>query len=292
MINEYTTYLIHNLPSNHNIPTEIDLVLSGGAFNGSYMLGSLYYLKELERENKIKINKISGSSIGSVLGFLYFTDTLDLFNDLYKLCFDHINEHFNLSNLLNLKQILKTKMNIDIGNDILKNKLYISLHNIQNGKKYVKNKYKNIDNLLDCIIRSCYVPFIINYKNAYKNKYIDGMLPYFYKKNKNKVLYINVFTHDKANNSLSIKNEYTNIHRILTGINEIHLFFLKNKNTYMCSYIDGWSVYEYLVYFICLMFEKMVFYSMYLTKDICHIKLVRIILKEFTKRLIQFSLYY
>ena len=44
--------LIENIPQ-ENIPKEIDLVLDGGAFNGLYMLGGLFYIKEMEKRNKI-----------------------------------------------------------------------------------------------------------------------------------------------------------------------------------------------------------------------------------------------
>ena len=43
--------IIHNLIDNiKTIPCKanIDLVLDGGAFNGSYMIGSLLYMKEME----------------------------------------------------------------------------------------------------------------------------------------------------------------------------------------------------------------------------------------------------
>ena len=51
-LNVFIKSLIENIPNNH-IPKNIDLVLDGGAFNGIYMLGGLFYIKELEqtREN-------------------------------------------------------------------------------------------------------------------------------------------------------------------------------------------------------------------------------------------------
>ena len=110
MINEYILHLIKNLQKDVHFPHEIDLVLSGGAFNGSYMLGSLYYLRELEHQGKIRIRKISGSSIWSILGLFYVADRLDLFNEFYESCFDSLVEHLNLSKLLQLKTMLKDKL--------------------------------------------------------------------------------------------------------------------------------------------------------------------------------------
>ena len=35
----------------------MDLILDGGAFNGIYMLGGLFYIKELEQREKINIKR-------------------------------------------------------------------------------------------------------------------------------------------------------------------------------------------------------------------------------------------
>ena len=93
MINEYVIKLIENLPDdikNTKEPLVIDLVLDGGIFNGSYLVGALYFLKEMEKRKYIKIDRISGCSIGSVVAFLYFIDGLDLMPELYNI----INKEF------------------------------------------------------------------------------------------------------------------------------------------------------------------------------------------------------
>jgi len=170
--------------------------------------------------------------------------------------------------LLNFKNIIKDELPKNIC-DLVNKRFYITFHNLQSGKKEIKHTYKNVDELLDCIIRSCYVPFLIDYSPAYKNKYIDGVLPYFFKERTNrKVLYINVLTHDKYKHILNIKNETTNLHRVLSGMNDIHLFFIKNKNTQMCSYTDRWSIYEYFVYTLIRIIEISCFYTMCIIKDI------------------------
>ena len=47
MFQPYINNLLNNLPKRDN-PFHIDLVLDGGVFNGSYLIGALYFLKELE----------------------------------------------------------------------------------------------------------------------------------------------------------------------------------------------------------------------------------------------------
>lgn len=86
MINDYVIKLIENLPDdlkNSKTPLRLDLVLDGGIFNGSYLVGALYFLKEMEKRNYVIIERISGCSIGSVVAFLYFIDSLDMMPVLY-----------------------------------------------------------------------------------------------------------------------------------------------------------------------------------------------------------------
>ena len=56
MIDEYVNKLIENLPESSKKLQNIDLVLDGGLFNGSYLVGALYFLKEMERRQYIKID--------------------------------------------------------------------------------------------------------------------------------------------------------------------------------------------------------------------------------------------
>ena len=39
----------------------------------------------------------------------------------------------------------------------------------------------------------------------------------------------------------NVKNEKTNFHRILSGLLDIHAFFIKGSNTSMCSYVNDWN---------------------------------------------------
>ena len=74
-MDSYVTKLIENLPIKDKC-ISIDLVLDGGLFNGSYLLGGLLFLKEMEKRGMVKIKRISGCSIGSLVGFLFMIDKL------------------------------------------------------------------------------------------------------------------------------------------------------------------------------------------------------------------------
>ena len=86
MIQQYIEKFIKNLPENfknNKNPIKLDLVLDGGIFNGSYLIGALYFLKEMEKRNYVKICRISGCSIGSIVAFIYIIDCLDILESLY-----------------------------------------------------------------------------------------------------------------------------------------------------------------------------------------------------------------
>ena len=70
-LKDYLHTLIENLDKK-NIPKEIDLILDGGAFNGAFQYGILLYIKELETLKLLNVDKISGCSVGALLGTLYF----------------------------------------------------------------------------------------------------------------------------------------------------------------------------------------------------------------------------
>jgi hypothetical protein len=263
MINDYIIKLVDNLPDNiknTNNPIEIDLVLGGGAFSGSYQVGALFLLKEMEKRRYIKIKRISGCSIGSILGLLYFIDELSIFYEAYNLFADSFKKTRNLSIIKKLDKILGDKLPKNV-TDIINNKLFISYNNVLTFKKIIKCKYKNACHLYDVITKSCYIPYLIDGDIVYKNKYVDGITPYFFNDIKNRqLLFLNLFTINKLCDVISIKNEKTNIHRILSGMLDIHTFFIKQSNTQMCSYVNDWKIINKIHNYIKLKVEKINFY--------------------------------
>lgn len=262
MIETYVKKLIKNLPEKNgiNIPQRIDLVLDGGIFNGSYLVGSLYFLKEMEKKKYIIIERISGCSIGSITGLLYLIDSLDIVEQLYIHLINCLKKNYNLSIIKDLKIYLKDRITEDIC-DKVNHKLYINYNNISDNKKHVKKVYKDVDELIDTIIKSCYIPFFTDNNLLYKEKYIDGLNPYiFEKEHGKKILFIELYGFDKIFQTLNVKNEKTNFHRILSGLLDIHTFYIKQSNTYMCSYVDEWNIINRFLYYIKLCIEKIIIY--------------------------------
>ena len=245
MINEYVIKLIDNLPDeikNVKDPLHIDVVLDGGVFNGSYLVGALYFLKEMEKRNYIKIDRMSGCSIGAIVSFLYYMDALDIMPKLYEI----VNTDFKKTYKLHLVKEFKKHIENIIPADILErvnNRFFISYNNIKKGTKTVKSKYIDVDDIIQTIIKSSYIPFLIDGNILYENKYIDGITPYIFCKEPNKkILYLDLYGYDKIGNLLNVKNEKTNFHRVLSGLLDIHSFYIKQSSTQMCSYVNDWNI--------------------------------------------------
>jgi hypothetical protein len=263
MIENYVNKFIENLPEDSKKYKEIDLVLDGGAFNGSYLVGALYFLKEMEKRKFMKINRISGCSIGSIVAFLYYIDALHLMIDLYGEINKKFKNEYNLKFIKKLKVYLKKYVPNNICSKV-NNKLFICYYDIKKQKKIVKSTYNDIDDIFETLTRSCYIPFLVDNKLIYKKKYIDGISAYIFKKEPNKkILYMELFSYDKFINAINIKNEKTNFHRKLTGLLDIHSFFIKNSNTSMCSFVDEWTTINQFNYKLKSLLETIIIYIIY-----------------------------
>ena len=266
MITQYVDKFIQNLPEelkNNKKPLQLDLVLDGGVFNGSYLVGALYFLKEMEKQNYIKINRISGCSIGSVIAFMYMIDCLDISEEFYNIIFNQLKTSHNLSINEVLNSVLKNRIPNDIC-DKVNNKLFITYYNIKKRRQKIKCTYKNKEEIINTIIKSSYIPFVMDGNATFEKKYIDGMNPYIFKiKNDRKILHLDLYGYDKIGNLLNVKNEKTNYHRVLSGLLDIHSFFIKKCGTPMCSYVNNWSTIDICFNKIKSLAEKIIIYLVY-----------------------------
>lgn len=266
MMNEFVVKLIDNLPDsikNAKEPLVLDLVLDGGAFNGSYLVGALYFLKEMEKRKYVKINRISGCSVGAIAGFLYYIDGLHLMTSLYEVITNDFRRSHKLQIVTKLNKYLAAYIPADICEKI-NGKFFITYHNIKRGIKPVKSKYANVDDVLKTIVRSSYIPFLIDGNILCDKKYMDGIIPFVFAPEPNrKILYLDLFGTDKISNLLNVKNEKSNYHRVLSGLLDIHLFYIKQTNTQMCSYVDEWSILNKMGNLLKWTIEKIIVYAIY-----------------------------
>lgn len=265
--------LIDTFPENQfqGEPSHIHLILDGGAFNGSYLIGALLFLKEMEKRNYICVDKISGCSVGSAIGLLYFLDKLDLCYLLNGISVNSIRTTGKLEFIKDFKTYIldsyqseKEEINEKILNAV-QNRLYISFHDLSRlVTKQYQNTYQSADELFETIIKSCFVPYLIDNQLCYQNRFVDGITPYFFPfSSDKKILYLNLCSSDKICYMFHIKNETTDYHRILTGLIEMHTFLLKGFRTPMCSYMNHWMSFHYwfkiLVEFILIFILKAIY---------------------------------
>lgn len=260
MIDEYVKKLVDNLPiKDHNDHIEaLDIVLSGGAFNGSYLAGALSFIKEMERRSYVKIERISGCSVGAIGGLLYLIDGLDLVPKIYESVKTHFKCHFTLETLKSLRQHLEIQNRLpDNLCECVNGKLFVCYYDLKYNRKIVRSTYKNVDDVMETIIRSCYVPFLIDHQILYKNRYMDGVNAYmFHKKRNRKILHLELMSLNKWAMCCSVKNEINNFQRILEGLLDIHSFYIRQRCTSMCSFVENWSWNQQVFYSFKFIIER------------------------------------
>jgi len=267
ILKRYIKSLVKNIEFNNvfNKPSEIDVIYSGGALNGGYGFGISLFLQELEREKKIKINKISGCSIGGFIGFVHLMEQYERNEEIeieIEYIFEKIKKCFkNKFNIVVFKKCIKKVVNSyfnfllkkdntleDILN-IVNDRLFITYYDIEQGEKIIKNKYKSKKEIIETLIKTSFLPFITDGNLCYKNKYIDGMTPYIFKYNNqsnNKCLFVELLTREKMWNSI-FSNKEKNIHyRIITGVVDINRFLTEGSSN-MCSWVNEWKIHNYLI---------------------------------------------
>jgi hypothetical protein len=260
MIEQYVNKLVNDVPLlNGEKPQKIDLILDGGIFNGSYLFGGLHFLRALEKRNHVQVENISCCSIGVICALLYLADMLDIAEDLYNIIIKSFKKNYKLDDAFD-KTIEQLKKHLPSNIcELINHRLFISYHNVSKRKKIVKCFYKSLDDLFLAVRKSCFVPFFIDGNMLYKGKYYDGIYPYIFPPSSDKKrLHINLLGLDKLKYVFCVKNETTNIHRMLAGLLDVHLFFIKQTSTQMCSYIQPYSVFDFGYYLMRYFIEKFI----------------------------------
>lgn len=281
---------------------KLDLVLEGGACNGYYELGCLLFLKEMERKNYIQIERISGASIGSLLGFLYFTQDIEKFIYLYSNIKKHFKQHMNLNIYKReLKKVFScmTDNNFDL---IKQDKLYIAYNNIKTNERIVKSNFCTKEELYNTILKSCHIPFVTDNMFCEEGIFIDGAYPFIFENRENenyknkRILYISINQLNELKNMLKfdLKNPYG---KILTGILKCYELFYEETNNSMCSFVDKWNsndcfklrfkqmIFTFIIYIfhLCYSFKK---YSVPFLQNSYYYQLLKPVIKKMYRDLI------
>ena len=269
----YINNLIENLTITNNKAIELDLILDSGGFKGSFLCGSLLYIKELEKKNYVKIRRISGSSVGAILGVLYCLDKLELYEELYGKIREDFKTNMNLKSLHNYIDELEVKLDKK-EYEKLNNKMFINYFDIKTKKEEIISKYSSNSQVSNCLKFTSYLPIITDGKLHYKNK-VDGSRPFIFQdrsKGDTKILYIDLNFIGKATSFLNTQKDKNGSGRILKGIMETHDFFSYHKTNNMCSYVNDWNIKDFAFYrlkeFIWIICIYLLTFSSYIYKNL------------------------
>lgn len=262
MLQRYINYQIQQINQINNPKktlVNVDLVFEGGLFNGSYQLGFLAYIKQMEKLKLIRVKRVSGCSIGSFIALLYFIDIpLDEnINFVSNVVYKHAKKYHDI-NFFNKAYVFYKKWLPNNFLDLINGKLFITYNDVSKNKQIVKSKYTSIEEVFDVIRRSCSIPYIIDKTLFYNNKYMDGLYPYIFKPKKDrKIINLNIVNWQKLD-FITIKNENTNVQRVINGIIDTHAFFSLHSYFFpvsnMCSYLDEWSLITRFKYIVKIKF--------------------------------------
>jgi hypothetical protein len=265
ILKTYITSLVENIPfeqfPNGKI-TEIDLVLDGGAFNGIFMLGALFYIKELETQHKIKITRISGCSIGAIMGLMYLLNRLDLAMELITISFTNIRKHQDFKKVI--RHVKKQMYSVITDSDVLicNRRFFLTYFDTNKGKQIVKSKYNSKKDIIDSIVKSLYVPYLIDRNVTDKDGCIDGAFPYMFKRQDSdrKILFINLQGLNKIFKMIYIKHENNIYPRFMNGLHDIHHFICTGESNSLCSYVNEWNIVDILYFRLRESIYTLIFY--------------------------------
>lgn len=266
IVKELTGVLIKNIDESIIKEKNIDLILSGGAFNASYLIGCLYFIHEMCERGLICVNKVSTCSASSMVGLLFIVDKLDIFIEkMYELLVASFKKNRNVifdeESLSVIIKIIEEVLPDDVLSRI-NGRLYITYYDVIKCEQIVKSSFEDVSDIIKTIRRSCFIPYITMDKLLEENRYVDGGTPYIFDKEfgVNRI-YINLLSNvDKIKDAMIIKRDKIVMHRILDGILDVHNFFFKCKKTSMCCYVEDWSILrmmefkmlEWRLYAICI----------------------------------------
>lgn len=247
-LKSYIDAVTKNSMTDVTTPKEIDLVISGGAFNGGYGYGALMYIRSLENDNKIRIKRISGCSIGSLLAVEQVSNRSLNLSELYMNFQRCLRDNGKLQVLRGIVE--KVVDNALEDKDFFKKadgRLFITRTDISNGNHEVVDKFENRDDLIDAIFSSCYIPFLVDGKSRYREKYIDGIVPYLFTDSVRPTLYIDLMCMSKFHKMIVTMKEVNPHSRIIDGANDASKFFNEN-GTGICSWTNKWGLVQILVF--------------------------------------------
>jgi hypothetical protein len=253
LLREYINALVVNIKM--PIPaTQINLVFDSGAFNGAFALGVALYIKSLEKHGFLKIQKVSGCSIGSLIAVWYLRGCPEDLFDFFLPVMQKFKTDWKLNEYKRqITGYIDILIPTESALEALNGKLFINY--IKNYTPVVVSHFRNKAHLLTCILRSSFIPYLSNRKLQYQKKYMDGGIPYIFPPSRTETLFISLYTFARIKQMFSFKNEQNIHYRLLAGVADANEFFIKGKSD-MCSYVNYWQhlwlKFRQIVFLLCV----------------------------------------
>ena len=232
----YIELLTKDITASHISHRDIDMVIDSGAVNGITGIGALLFIDLLERRELLKINRISGCSVGSIIALWYI---FGCNNDIIKVMTQMFEYYKKYNNFYIYKHMVKTMVASYFKNDdmsMVNNRLFINYYDMKMFKNVIVSSYKSRKHLIRCIIKSSHVPFITSKSFKYNNRYIDGIYPYVFPDTQ--CLFIQLMFLTSPIDVFCVKYEGTIYPRLFKGIDGAYNFFY-NKTGHLCKYITS-----------------------------------------------------
>lgn len=251
ILRNYVQAVANNINSD-TLPNEIDLAFGSGAFNGGSAIGAAIFIKELEKQGKLKIRRISGSSVGALVGLAYITDKFEYVENMHAEGKKMMSETGSFQGIRDVFSkvidiICDNKIEVLIEN--IRDRLFISYNDASNFSYHVVNNYSTKEDLLNALERSCYMPLITDGDVCIDEKYFDGVVPHIFNDSEIPVLVVTLAQVSQLAKIASIRGE-TNPHaRVLNGATDASSFFLTGRSI-LCSWRNNWGYSDYAFYYM------------------------------------------
>ena len=222
-------------------PQELNIIFDSGAVNGLLGIGAALYLLHLEELNYIKVNKISGCSVGSLLSIWYICGCPDSMYSEIEALFNHYKTHKNFFLYEEIvSRVVQELFPQDADIERLNGILYINYYDTKQKKQCVISNFKDREHLIRCILRSSHVPFITNACHKLEDCYVDGIAPYIFSEDKQKKcknLFIQLIEFTSPLKTMNIKGDENIYSRLIRGMVDTSEFFI-NGSSSICSYVN------------------------------------------------------
>jgi hypothetical protein len=155
----------------------LDLVVDGGGFSGSHLVGALAYLKHLRDNQLVHIRRVAGVSVGAISALLFQADMLNHAFHMYPSIRTHYAKHLNTAIVSDHLATILTHLDTHLPAFFRTCNLHISYFHVPSMKHITVSHFTSNTHLLDIVRRSVHMPLFYDGSTLLRGKYIDGLYP-------------------------------------------------------------------------------------------------------------------